>query len=62
MTDKGHHHFYGNGDPKGYGRMNCILGKYIEKILSGDLEPNDVDGGNMKKVKFYVCAYCKALS
>ena len=30
----------------------------IEKILLGDLEPNDADGGNMKKVKFYMCPTC----
>lgn len=30
----------------------------IEKILLGDLDPNDADGGNMKKIKFYVCANC----
>lgn len=30
----------------------------IEKILIGDLEPNDKDGGNMKRIKFYVCANC----
>lgn len=30
----------------------------IERILSGDLEPNIADGGNMKKIKFYVCPTC----
>lgn len=30
----------------------------IEKILRGSLEQNDLDGGNMKKVKFYVCPTC----
>lgn len=27
----------------------------IEKILSGELAPCETDGGNMKKMKFYVC-------
>ena len=30
----------------------------VEKILIGDLNPNDIDGGNMKRVKFYVCPNC----
>lgn len=30
----------------------------IEKILSGDLEPKDADGGNMKRMKFYICPTC----
>lgn len=39
--------------------LSEILGVNIEKILSGDLEPNDADGGNMKKIKFYVCQSCR---
>jgi len=38
--------------------LSEILGVNIEKLLLGDLEPNDADGGNMKKVKFYVCPNC----
>lgn len=38
--------------------LSEILSVNIERILLGDLEPNDVDGGNMKKVKFYVCSNC----
>lgn len=30
----------------------------VEKILSGDLDPNASDGGDMKKLKFYVCPSC----
>jgi DNA-binding XRE family transcriptional regulator len=30
----------------------------IEKILTGDLELNNKDGGNMKRVKFYICPTC----
>ena len=40
------------------GDLSAILGVNIEKILSGDLEPNDKDGGNMKRIKFYVCPDC----
>lgn len=38
--------------------LSDILGVNIEKILLGNLEPNDADGGNMKKIKFYVCPNC----
>jgi desulfoferrodoxin (superoxide reductase-like protein) len=38
--------------------LSQILGVNIEKILTGDLDPNDKDGGNMKKVKFYICPIC----
>jgi transcriptional regulator with XRE-family HTH domain/desulfoferrodoxin (superoxide reductase-like protein) len=38
--------------------LSTILEVNIEKILSGDLEPNSADGGNMKRLKFYVCPVC----
>lgn len=38
--------------------LSEVLNVNIEKILLGDLEPNDADGGNMKKIKFYVCPNC----
>lgn len=38
--------------------LSEILNVNIERILLGNLEPNDADGGNMKKVKFYVCPDC----
>lgn len=38
--------------------LSEILGVNIEKILAGDLQPNDADRGNMKRVKFYVCPGC----
>ena len=40
------------------GKLSEILGVNIEKILLGTLEPNNADGGNMKKIKFYVCPNC----
>ena len=40
------------------GDLSRALGVSIEKILSGDLAPNDTDGGNMKKLKFYICPCC----
>jgi transcriptional regulator with XRE-family HTH domain len=38
--------------------LSSILSVDIEKILKGELNPNDYDGGNMKKLKFYVCPQC----
>ncbi|AOY77848.1 helix-turn-helix domain-containing protein [Clostridium formicaceticum] len=40
------------------GDLSKILGVNIEKILLGDLEEKDTDGGNMKRIKFYVCKNC----
>lgn len=30
----------------------------VERILLGDLNPSDPDGGNMKRMKFYMCEDC----
>ena len=38
--------------------LSNVLSVNIEKILSGDLEPNNADGGKMKNIKFYVCPTC----
>ncbi len=38
--------------------LSVILKVDVEKILLGDLEPNDMDRGNMKNIKFYVCPDC----
>lgn len=40
------------------GDLSRILDVNIEKILLGDLEPNDAEGGNMNRIKFYVCSNC----
>ncbi len=40
------------------GALSAVLEVDIEKILAGDLEPNAMDGGNMKKIKFYACPNC----
>lgn len=40
------------------GALAQIMGVNVEKLLQGDLDPNDMDGGNMKQVKFYVCPDC----
>ena len=41
--------------------LSNIFGVNIEKILQGDLSINDTDGGNMKRIKFYVCPDCRNL-
>lgn len=38
--------------------LSDIFSINIEKIILGRLDPNDIDGGNMKKIKFYVCPNC----
>lgn len=38
--------------------LSEILGVDIERILAGDLEANERNGGNMRRLKFYVCPTC----
>ena len=38
--------------------LSQILGVNIEGILLGTMQTNETVGGNMKKVKFYVCQEC----
>ncbi len=38
--------------------LSDIFSVNIEQILRGDLSPNEADGGNMKKIRFYVCPQC----
>lgn len=38
--------------------LSQIFGVDLEKLLSGELDTNDILGGNMKKTKFYVCPHC----
>lgn len=35
-----------------------VMSINVEHLLQGDLDPNDTDGGNMKRIKFYVCPDC----
>ena len=35
-----------------------VMGVNVEHLLQGELDPNDMDGGNMKRIKFYVCPDC----
>jgi len=38
--------------------LSTVLGVNIERILSGDMAPNDKDGGNMNRLKFFACPAC----
>ncbi len=38
--------------------LSGVLGVDLEGLLCGELEENDRVGGNMKKLKFYVCPVC----
>ncbi len=38
--------------------LSQILGVSIEQILSGEINLNQLVGGNMNKIKFYVCPQC----
>lgn len=39
-------------------QLSLIFGVNLEELLSGQLGANDPVGGNMKKMKFYVCEDC----
>lgn len=38
--------------------LAAILNVNIEKILEGNLNPNEILGGNMRMIQFYVCPEC----
>ncbi len=38
--------------------LSGVFGVNLEELLSGELNANDPVGGNMKKLKFYVCPDC----
>lgn len=42
--------------------LSGILEVNVEKMLIGNLSPNDFVGGNMKKSKYYVCPVCGNIS
>lgn len=39
-------------------QLASLFGVSVERLLRGDLEPNESDGGNMKRLQFYVCPDC----
>ena len=39
--------------------LSKILGVSLENLLSGSLDVNELEGGNMKNLNYYVCSNCK---
>ncbi|MDD5810207.1 MAG: helix-turn-helix domain-containing protein [Clostridiales bacterium] len=39
-------------------QLSALLGAELESLIIGDMTPKDANGGNMKKLKFYVCPDC----
>ena len=40
------------------GELSALFEVNIEKLLSGDLEPNALDSGDFRRMKFYLCPVC----
>lgn len=38
--------------------LSSVLDVDVRSLLAGELSPNDRDGGNMKRIKFYRCPSC----
>ena len=43
-------------------QLSQIFGVDLARLLQGDLTPNELVGGNMKKLNYYVCPVCGGLS
>lgn len=39
-------------------QLSGVLKVNLEQLLTGDMEPNDRNGGNMKRIQFYQCPVC----
>jgi len=42
--------------------LSQLLGIDTQKLLTGDMAPNDCVGGNMKNTKYYVCQICRNIT
>ena len=40
------------------GELSGLFEVDIDKLLEGELEPNAIDSGNLRRMKFYVCPAC----
>ena len=49
---------FGCPDVSLLGELSSLFEVNIEKILNGDLEPNEPDAGNFRRMKFFVCPVC----
>lgn len=43
-------------------QLSRLFGVDLEKLLQGDLAPNEMVGGNMKKMTYYACPVCGGLT
>ena len=43
-------------------QLSQIFGVDLVRLLQGDLAPNEMVGGNMKKIRYYACPVCGGLS
>ncbi|MGI6037399.1 MAG: helix-turn-helix domain-containing protein [Limnochordia bacterium] len=43
-------------------QLSQVLGVNIDQILLGELNPNELDGGNMRRIKFYFCPNCQSVT
>lgn len=43
------------------GELSNVYEINIEKLLAGDLQPNNIEMGNLKRLKFYVCSNCGSI-
>ena len=41
--------------------LSGLLGVNSEQILSGNMEKNEEENGNMKRIKFYICPSCGSI-
>lgn len=49
---------WGCPDISSLARLSELLEADLEKLLSGELDENEILGGNMKKTAFYICPAC----
>lgn len=38
--------------------LSAVLHVNLEQLLAGTLQTNELDGGNMKRIRFYICPDC----
>ncbi len=43
------------------GALAAALDVRMDRLLEGELNQNNIDGGNMKRLKFYVCPHCGSI-
>lgn len=49
---------FGSPDVSLLNALSSAFGINVENLLTGSLHANEIDGGNMKRIRFYVCPTC----